>query len=403
MFIEKFPNFKKFMPIFQVLTYFKDNKNEMDFSYLEEIENTLYEIGFRGIIYNNEAYSVIYVADITRDIILYNKKYLEVAEKLRRETLSLFSPQSFDSMKLYNKIFETLREEGIIDSLVIATLKDNKIYIDFGYIENIEYSNKIFPRDNKSLTNFVIDKAQKIYIPNSVKFKLPEGYEIYHVTDPKVYSVYGVPLKKENKVFGAILYEKVGEDSFTKNEIRLMDEITNIIDAIIIFKDLYNQLNEERKKYYEASIRDYLTGAYNRAFFEGYFKKLCEKSKRYNEIFSIAFIDINDFKLINDRYGHNVGDLILKEFARIVHETIRGSDIFARYGGDEFVIIFPNTNKKDATLIMKRIEMKTLKIKENISFSYGIIEVSHELSPEENLKLVDDLMYKMKRNKKSCD
>ena len=130
---------------------------------------------------------------------------------------------------------------------------------------------------------------------------------------------------------------------------------------------------------------DPLTGIYNR--------KVLEEIK-LKEGDSIAFIDINKFKMLNDIYGHDYGDRILRILSQVILENIKGKDHAIRYGGDEFLIIFRDCNKNCAEEIMKKIS-EDFKVRSKTTISYGISEYKGNL--EKSIKEADIRMYKMKK------
>jgi diguanylate cyclase (GGDEF)-like protein len=105
----------------------------------------------------------------------------------------------------------------------------------------------------------------------------------------------------------------------------------------------------------ELSITDSLTGLFNRRYLDGRLEEEYLRAKRYNLVLSLAIMDIDDFKLFNDAEGHLAGDHILKELARIMTGSVRSHDILARFGGEEFAIIMPQTSKTEAYIISERI------------------------------------------------
>jgi diguanylate cyclase (GGDEF)-like protein/PAS domain S-box-containing protein len=125
------------------------------------------------------------------------------------------------------------------------------------------------------------------------------------------------------------------------------------------------KLTEE--KIIEASIRDPLTNVYNRRYIFDRLKEIKEKYKRKKEVFSVAIVDLDWFKRINDNYGHLAGDFILQEFTKELQNNFRFFDLIGRYGGEEFIIVMINCNKEFAA---SRIE----KIKNNIEKKEFIFE-----------------------------
>jgi diguanylate cyclase (GGDEF)-like protein len=106
---------------------------------------------------------------------------------------------------------------------------------------------------------------------------------------------------------------------------------------------------------HELSIRDELTGLYNRRFFVEQAEQLLSRAHRYGEPLTLIFIDMDNFKQINDHFSHLVGDQTLRQVADLMSDTARGSDLTARLGGDEFVIVFPNTPISRATHLCERL------------------------------------------------
>lgn len=108
----------------------------------------------------------------------------------------------------------------------------------------------------------------------------------------------------------------------------------------------------------ELSLRDELTGLHNRRYFNQQFRLMHHQAIRYGDSLTLALGDIDHFKLINDRYSHQIGDAVLKQLAQLMQEEIRESDVLARYGGEEFVLLMPQTSKPQAEQLLNRIRVK---------------------------------------------
>lgn len=118
----------------------------------------------------------------------------------------------------------------------------------------------------------------------------------------------------------------------------------------------YQLLLKKKEFYRELSILDPLTEVYNRRYLDLELSREIERSRRFSHSFSILFVDIDNFRVYNDEYGHQAGDKLLKEFAAFLMNCARMMDSVFRYGGDEFIILFPETPKKDAVNLARRIE-----------------------------------------------
>ena len=147
---------------------------------------------------------------------------------------------------------------------------------------------------------------------------------------------------------------------------------------------------------------DELTELANRRSFDRELKRRIAEFNRFGTQFSLIMLDIDNFKSVNDQYGHLVGDEFLKEFAKRLRGQIRESDLLARYGGDEFVAILAGTDLQQAKYAAKRlIDNAILKtVSESnalrLSISIGIAQVQAGLSPDQLIELVDRAMYEAK-------
>ncbi|MDZ7818176.1 MAG: GGDEF domain-containing protein [Aliarcobacter sp.] len=128
-------------------------------------------------------------------------------------------------------------------------------------------------------------------------------------------------------------------------------------------------------------------------------------SKRYNFPLTLAIVDIDFFKNINDTYGHTIGDIILKEFSNILLKNIRETDYVGRWGGEEFLLIFPQTQDKSAHIIAenlrKIIEKYNFSNNINVTASFGIYECK-EQNPTKCLSKADNALYEAKNSNRNC-
>ena len=179
-----------------------------------------------------------------------------------------------------------------------------------------------------------------------------------------------------------------------------------VVALSIIFISAYmiQHIKKHNDQLYKISITDSLTGLYNRRYFFDFAEAEYNRSLRQRIIFSVVFIDLNHFKSINDHFGHLRGDKVLKDIATLIMNNIRSYDIAARYGGDEFIIILPNTQIEEGKQQIKRLEShfhNYAQEYEALDFSVGIgYADSSEKTLEEIITIADQNLYKHKRTKK---
>lgn len=156
----------------------------------------------------------------------------------------------------------------------------------------------------------------------------------------------------------------------------------------------------------EMAQKDGLTGIFSRQYLISLFKYEFELAKRNGSKLSVSMMDIDKFKQINDLYGHVEGDAALKLYASVVKENIRQDDLFGRYGGDEFVIIFPNSTLEMAQKVIERISnsLKSSRLTLyntdiELSISVGLCELTDEINPEDMINKADKRMYENKNSK----
>ncbi len=165
-------------------------------------------------------------------------------------------------------------------------------------------------------------------------------------------------------------------------------------------QDLFDSMNESVSMLYEAAIHDEKTGLYNNKFFETVFEMEAEKAKRGQQKLSMIMTDIDHFKQINDTLGHMKADELLKRLADVMRKQIRKSDIVCRFGGEEFIILLPETNlekaKKFAVRLKAAIHSDSVLKKYHVNVSGGISQYKDK-EPRKNLKeRVDKALYKAK-------
>ena len=180
----------------------------------------------------------------------------------------------------------------------------------------------------------------------------------------------------------------------------MLEEVTKKYDYFILKQD------KMIKHTYDMATKDKLTGLYNRQYLEDYVQQAIDRMQRHENVLILIFIDIDNFKYVNDTFGHDEGDIVLKEVSKIFHDTFRKYDVVVRYGGDEFLILLEERTYDETSVkailekMVQRVEERLLEFK--ISASYGCATAPKEAQVlQELISIADERMYAHKRAKKS--
>ena len=177
------------------------------------------------------------------------------------------------------------------------------------------------------------------------------------------------------------------------------DQNGNMISYTAVRQDI-----TDKKRIEELSITDQLTGLFNRRHLDNILKQNTDLHDRYKNPFSVVIVDIDHFKSINDIYGHQIGDKVLIEFATILKNNSRSTDIAGRWGGEEFLIILPNTNQDEACAVAEKMRFQIAQYSFDTvgpkTASFGVSQFS--LNIHETISRADEALYQAKnegRNK----
>jgi diguanylate cyclase (GGDEF)-like protein len=177
----------------------------------------------------------------------------------------------------------------------------------------------------------------------------------------------------------------------------IQDEGKSYVISIARDISILKAMNENLKK---MATTDNLTGIYNRHKFEEMFEIEIDRVLRYESPLTLIMLDIDHFKMVNDTYGHDVGDKVIKNIVAVVNKNIRTTDIFVRWGGEEFIILCPQTDSLNAATLAEKlrgaIEKSTLDKVGNITCSFGVTSYVKKESKNSFIKRLDSALYRAK-------
>ncbi|WP_456401184.1 putative bifunctional diguanylate cyclase/phosphodiesterase [Persephonella sp.] len=328
-----------------------------------------------------------------------DKRLLQEETKILKEIV--LSRENIMDWKGYaRKILRKLRSVYPYDIFFFMYQEQNliKIYIFSYYVLNETNLNSI----KDFLKNYISSKLnievnkniefEEIYITERKRNKKFKNIHIethkFLTDSPGIGGILGLLVLKDEKI--------------TKKERNILNSILSIMTLVTGSSRALSKAITELEYY---AGHDPLTELYNRRIFEDLLKYEVSRAKRKKYKFSLILIDLDNFKIINDTYGHHVGDIILKSVADILEASTRDGDMVARVGGDEFVILLSETDLERALIVAERIrrnlEENKLCIYEGgvvtVSASLGVVEFpTHGKTKEELMMVVDSALFKAK-------
>ena len=321
-----------------------------------------------------------------------------------------------DLDELLDYLIDVIRKSLGVNRIALLMKSESGVYVvrcGYGMSNEILYGYNV--------RNGVLDwmKAKKeVFVKEEQQMAFsPEEFSRLYKDMGTIGAEVAVPLFYKEEMEGILtLDQKATREPYVQSDIDLLEALAS--HAAIAIKNA---------QLYEEAIRDSLTGLYHHKHFEVRLAEEVQRAKRYGHPLSLLMLDLDHFKEINDKYGHQAGDTILRKIARILKQGVRKSDIVARYGGEEFAVILTETWEKGAHTAADRLRMHihdvlfaaeklriTIKqepfdentgIPVNITVSIGIGSfdgTSKEFTPEELISRADKALYQAKaegRNK----
>lgn len=283
-------------------------------------------------------------------------------------------------LDLSQKRNDLLRYVKLVDKYIMTTVTNKD--------EQIIYASEAF----LSRSGFTKDEV----IGNTHRLLRNDKY------DPSKYLELKETIRSLNRWSGEILNKtKTGEDYWISTQI---EPVLSSHGEHLGYQAIMTDITDKKTIEYISTI-DTLTNIYNRGKIESILEYEVKKIKRENSLLSLLLIDLDDFKSVNDTYGHHVGDEVLKDFAVILKSCIRQTDSYGRWGGEEFLVVLPATDKEGAMKVANKICTNTQNHKfENVgtkTCSIGCYTLEDKDTLESSVSKADKAMYRSKQNGKN--
>ncbi len=269
------------------------------------------------------------------------------------ERLQLYDEERKKLRKLHEAV-DRLQQEDSEKGLAQTAVEAAEDMLDFelSAIAMVE-GDYLVPRANS--TDLNAEQTRKFKIGEGIAGKTVEKGETIWGDDVRSFPE-AKPSENSYRAFISVPIGEVGNLQVISEEVGSFDE-----KDVELAEILAGHLNEEvqrirlEQELRRQAIRDPLTGLYNRRYFNETLKKEVEKAERHSRPVAFLMVDIDQFKEINDRYSHQTGDEVLKEIAKVLRNNVRGADTVVRYGGDEFLIMMPDTDG-ESELVVSRLK-----------------------------------------------
>jgi len=335
--------------------------------------------------------------------------YISESEKIIRTLYEITSEHDKGFEFQVIRLLKLACERFNLDIGILSKINDNNYEVVF----NVTPKDIVLPNG----TEFDLERT---FCSLAIAANGPVAYE--HVKeseinnhpaylDQKLEAYIGTPIYVDGKIYGTFNFSSPTPLSrkFKPVDIDALQLMGSWLGTEISRNNSEKLLIQANEKLKEISIKDSLTQLYNRRHFETEFTQLLHMAKRQKQNISLILLDIDNFKSINDTYGHSVGDDVLRTIAQILIERTRRSDLIARYGGEEFVILLPNTDESGAKCltetIRKSIESYQWK-NQGVTSSFGIQTIDKndiatleiESIIQNCIKSADEALYFAKKN-----
>lgn len=333
----------------------------------------------------------------------------QVVEELRQtvQKLRIFDSlgktltSSLDLSEVLRIVVEKLG--GLVESKHFALLlvDDSSNHFYFQFPKNPDEQVKSFELGH-GILGWCLERGRGALFANPIEDPLFNP-EIDGMVVKEPSSMITLPIMSRGAVLGLLVFFRAkNEKIFTYEHFRLLETFSDYVAIAVENARNYKHVQE-------LTVTDDLTKLYNSRYLHLILEREIARSERYKEDLSLVFIDLDNFKQINDRNGHMAGSTLLKEFGDFLLSAIRTSDVAIRYGGDEYVLVLPRTTKKDALVFVNRVVeslhnhvfLKTKHLNIKMTGSFGIATFPEDgKNMDQIISAADKAMYIVKKGSK---
>ena len=283
-------------------------------------------------------------------------------------------------------------------SLMLIEEETGRFYFEISMEQEYGENKDLLISSEEGIAGWVVKEKKTLMVEDVSKDGRFTGH-VDRITGFETKSIIAIPLLFQGSAIGVIELINVEDfDSIRDSKLTLLSILADFAAIAISNARNYQHINR-------LTITDDLTGLYNSRYLHQMLDEKFSTCLKENKPISLVFMDIDHLKKVNDTHGHLAGTMVISEFGRVIREVMRPSDLGARYGGDEYILVLIDTPKSEALEITQTLRQKVKKkhfltsmgLDIHLTASFGIATFPHDAdSKESTIKIADKLMYKIK-------